>query len=101
MSIDHSKFDIVSSTQNPAGKLTPQLFETCKSAVNSLNYGSKSLIIVDGEEDLSPIVLHLMLPIDSVIIYGQPGRGVVTRVTDLETKKNCRAILESMALDSP
>jgi len=99
--IDHSKFDIVSTAHNPAGKLTPQLFETCKSAVNSLNHGSKSLIVVEGEEDLSPIVLHLMLPVDSVIIYGQPGRGVVTRVTDLETKKNCRAILELMALDDP
>ena len=99
--IDHSKFDIVSTAQNPAGKLTPQLFETCKSAVNSLDHGLKSLIVVEGEEDLSPIVLHLMLPIDSVIIYGQPGRGVVTRVTDLETKKNCRAILELMALESP
>lgn len=98
--IDHSKFDIVSTAQNPAGKLTPQLFEACKNAVNSLNYGLKSLIVVEGEEDLSPIVLHLMLPIDSVVIYGQPGRGVVTRVTDLETKKNCRAILESMTLDN-
>ena len=98
--IDYSKFDIVSTAQNPAGKLTPQLFEACNNAVNSLNYGLKSLIVVEGEEDLSPIVLHLMLPIDSVVIYGQPGRGVVTRVTNLETKKNCRAILESMTLDN-
>ena len=47
----------------------------------------KSLIVVEGEENLSPIVLHLMLPVDSVVIYGQPGKGVVTRVTDLETRK--------------
>jgi len=98
--IDRSKFDIVSTAWNPAGKLTPQLFETCKNAVNSLNHRLKSLIVVDGEEDLSPIMLHLLLPVDSVIIYGQPGRGVVTRVTDLETKKNCRLILESMAIDN-
>jgi len=97
--IDRSKFDIISTAHNPAGKLTPQLFETCKSAVNSLNQRLKSLIVVEGEEDLTPIVLHLLLPIDSVVIYGQPGRGVVTRVTDLETKENCRAILESMTFE--
>ena len=97
--IDRSKFDIISTAHNPAGKLTPQLFETCKSAVNSLNQRLKSLIVVEGEEDLTPIVLHLLLPIDSVVIYGQPGRGVVTRVTDLETKENCRAILELMTFE--
>ncbi|MEC9124401.1 MAG: DUF359 domain-containing protein, partial [Candidatus Thermoplasmatota archaeon] len=70
-----------------------------KSAVNSLNQRLKSLIVVEGEEDLTPIVLHLLLPIDSGVIYGQPGRGVVTRVTDLETKENCRAILESMTFE--
>ena len=98
--IDHSEFDIVSTTQNPAGKLTPQLFESCKRAVSSLNQRLRSLIVVEGEEDLTPIILHLLLPIDSVVIYGQPGKGVVTRVTDMETKKNCRSILESMALDN-
>ena len=98
--IDHSEFDIVSTTQNPAGKLTPQLLESCKRAVSSLNQRLRSLIVVEGEEDLTPIILHLLLPIDSVVIYGQPGKGVVTRVTDMETKKNCRSILESMALDN-
>ena len=96
--IDRSKFDIVSAAYNPAGKLTPQLFETCRNAVNSLKNQQNSLIVVDGEEDLSPIVLHLLLPVESVIIYGQPGKGVVTRTTDLETKENCRAILELMSI---
>ena len=38
---------------------------------------SSSIIRVVGEEDLSPLLLHPMAPIGSVVIYGQPGKGLV------------------------
>ena len=43
-----------------------------------------SVISVDGEEDLAPIPLHLLLALNAVLVYGQPGKGVVVRLSDEE-----------------
>jgi len=53
-----------------------------------------TLIVVNGEEDLAPIIVHLLAPIGCAVIYGQPGKGVVVRITSQETKENCRRILD-------
>ena len=70
----------------------------CKYNENEQNAES-TIIIVDGEEDLAPLILHPLAPMGSVILYGQPGRGVVIRFTDLDSKSRCRELLESMDVD--
>ncbi|QSZ67286.1 DUF359 domain-containing protein [Methanofollis aquaemaris] len=64
--------------QNPAGALTDELIEALEEAVRN----PPTLIMVEGEEDLAVIPLALIAPEGSVILYGQPGEGVVVcRVT--------------------
>ncbi len=78
--------------QNPAGMLTPSLMQGCFEATNN----SDSVIIqVEGEEDLAPIPLILMMPLDSVLIYGQPNEGLVVRTVDLEAKRRARRFLDA------
>ena len=48
---------------------------------------------MEGEEDLAPLFAHLLAPIGSVIVYGQPGQGAVVQVTSLQTKERCRSLL--------
>jgi len=92
--IDQSLFDNVLKCENPPGLLTKSLFDTCKKAVNNwMDKDQSTLIIVDGEEDLAPIFLHILAPIKSAIIYGQPNKGVVVRITGLDSKRRCRNIL--------
>jgi len=59
--------------KNPAGTLTDEIIEALEDAVKN----SPALIAVDGEEDLAVIPLALAAPEGAVILYGQPGEGVV------------------------
>ena len=84
-------WSIVLSCTNPAGRLSLEMLNVCRAAVHS---DADVLIKVDGEEDLAPIPLHLLIPLNAVVIYGQPGKGVVVRVSDEDVKTRCREILD-------
>ena len=93
--VNFDLFDNVLECINPAGKLTESLLESCEQAIsNWLNYGQRSLVVVSGEEDLAPLLLHPLAPLGSAVIYGQPGRGVVVRYCDEDSKNRCRGLLQ-------
>ena len=74
--------------------LTKSLFDSCEKAINNwIEKDQTTLILVDGEEDLAPLFLHIIAPIKSAIIYGQPNKGVVLRITELDSKIRCQKIL--------
>jgi hypothetical protein len=90
--IDTSKFVRHLNCENPAGSLTHSLAEVCAEA---LGKRSSCLIEVEGEEDLAPIILILLAPLRSHILYGQPSAGVVVRIVDIEAKKRARLLLDA------
>jgi uncharacterized protein (UPF0218 family) len=64
----------VVNAPNPPGTITAEAQAVLYDAVQE----SKDLaIIIDGEEDLLVLPLMTYLPDDSIIIYGQPGEGMV------------------------
>ena len=74
--------------------MTKSLFDSCEKAINNwVEKDQTTLILVDGEEDLAPLFLHIIAPIKSAIIYGQPNKGVVLRITELDSKIRCQKIL--------
>ena len=84
----------IRDSSNPPGMLTKSLFHSCKEAMNNwVEKSQTTLILVDGEEDLAPLFLHVLAPLKSAIIYGQPNKGVVLRITELESKMRCQKIL--------
>ncbi len=92
--LDPSAYDGVLQCESPAGSLTPSLLEACEHAVSSwMESRATHLIEVDGEEDLAPLLLHPLAPLDSVVLYGQPGKGVVVRWCSEEAKQRCRRLL--------
>ena len=103
--IEENQYDYILKCKNPAGSITPELYRCCSQALIKFGYNENeqntesTIIIVDGEEDLAPLILHPLAPIGSVILYGQPGRGVVIRFTDLDSKSRCRELLDSMDID--
>ncbi len=98
--IDKSRFTSILHCTSPAGKLTNSIFEACKSSILAWKQrGYKALIIVDGEEDLAPLILHPLSPIGSVILYGQPGKGIVIRWCDEESKERCRNLLSQFEIN--
>lgn len=100
--IDEGLFDTVLRCSNPPGQITPELYRCCIEAISKFGYGidegksQSTLIVIDGEEDLAPLIIHPLASLGSVILYGQPGKGVVIRYTDLDAKSRCRSLLESM-----
>ena len=64
----------VLNTVNPAGSITSDAWDILDHAV-TLN--SEVSVIVEGEEDLLVLPLIVMMPVGSVIVYGQPHEGMV------------------------
>ena len=95
--IDTTSFVGHLTCENPAGQLTPDLLECTDLALDFAfsEEGGPVLLEVDGEEDLAPIMIHLLAPLGTVVLYGQPSAGVVLRVTDESTKARCRALLDA------
>ena len=79
-------YDEYINCKNPAGQITP---EFSNSLINASKSELKVLINVEGEEDLAPIILHLALPLDSLLIYGQPNKGIVACYSDEYVKNRC------------
>ncbi len=76
--------------RNPKSSVSRSLALAAKRAISS---GGKTLIRVFGEEDLAVLPAVLFAPLGSVVIYGQPGRGlVVVRVGEKEKEKIARLL---------
>ena len=88
--VDLSMFDIQLTANNPAGQITPSLIESIEKALRN---DQTTCIDVNGEEDLAPIIVHMLAPIGTNVVYGQPGNGVVLTITNLKTKNRCRDLL--------
>ena len=82
---------------NPPGHISPSMISSIKEALSS---NQKTLINVEGEEDLAPKVIHCLAPIGTVVIYGQPKVGVVVQITSLPAKERCRNILSQFEVVS-
>jgi uncharacterized protein (UPF0218 family) len=81
------------SAVNPAGTLTSELIAAIKEALNS-KYPMR--IFIKGEEDLAALPAIALAPLSSVIIYGQPSKGIVAVKVTNSKKKRARAIMEKM-----
>ncbi len=89
--VDVHAFTHVLEAVNPAGLLTPSL----RKAIEQASVLEEPVVVVvDGEEDLAPLFVHLHVPLHAVVLYGQPGKGVVAQFSSLATKERCRRLLE-------
>ncbi|MBO3800314.1 MAG: GTP-dependent dephospho-CoA kinase family protein [Candidatus Brockarchaeota archaeon] len=77
---------------NPPGTISEDSWEVIKQAASY----SKSIVIVDGEEDLLALVAVKSAPDGSLVLYGQPGEGVVAIKVDESSRKMVSEILGTM-----
>jgi hypothetical protein len=89
--LDRTVFTSLSICTSPPGVITADLKLTTKLALSN---SEPTLVVVNGEEDLAPLIVHLLAPLGCAVVYGQPGKGVVLRITTEETKENCRRLLD-------
>jgi len=89
--LDRTAFTSLTTCTSPPGVITADLKLATKVALSN---SEPTLVIVNGEEDLAPLIIHLMAPLGCALVYGQPGKGVVLRITSEDTKNNCRRLLD-------
>lgn len=75
---------------NPAGMITSSLE---KAVALALKKGQARIFVI-GEEDLAVIPLMMLSPDGLLILYGQPGKGLVAIETDGMARQVAKAIYE-------
>ncbi len=85
--------DKVIKVKNPPGTITDEAWLAIEKAMRD---SQRTKIIVDGEEDLLTLVAILTAPENSLVLYGQPHKGVVAIKTTAETKHRVQEIVEAM-----
>ena len=77
---------------NHPGTISEDAWSTVGTAVRE----GDTLVLVEGEEDLLALVAVLCAPEGAVVLYGQPGEGVVLVEVNAMMKQICREIVASM-----
>lgn len=81
-------------TQNKAGEINLEAGKRIKEAIHdSIFDNKKSVIEVEGEEDLLALPAILFAPLHSIILYGQWNLGVVAVEVTEEKKKEVKQLL--------
>ncbi|MFH1056655.1 MAG: pantetheine-phosphate adenylyltransferase [Candidatus Micrarchaeota archaeon] len=88
-------FDRVYSVSNRHGTITPKAAKLMEKAVEAKNH-DRILINVKGEEDLLTLPAVLFAPLESVVCYGQPNKGMVLVEVSEEKKKQAFSIANKM-----
>ncbi|RLI79664.1 DUF359 domain-containing protein [Archaeoglobales archaeon] len=81
--------------ENPQATITLDLVKTLDKAVKNLGK-KKTKIVVVGEEDLATMPLVYMMPLNSIVLYGQPRRGVVVIRVSEDKKVLISNLIERM-----
>ncbi|MFP3951114.1 MAG: GTP-dependent dephospho-CoA kinase family protein [Candidatus Bathyarchaeia archaeon] len=70
--------------------------DACKALGRAISLKKKVAVIVKGEEDLLVLPLMAMMPNDSLIIYGQPRKGMVIVPVNEEKRRWALDFMERM-----
>jgi len=81
------------NVKNPRGTITEEAITVIKEALES---DERVHIIVDGEEDLLTLIAVLYAPEKSLVVYGQPYKGIVVVKVTPEKKAEAKEILKAM-----
>jgi len=80
--LDHGTRRII-NTENAQGTVDAEAWDALEEAVT---LKSETTVIVEGEEDLLVLPLISLMPLGSVIVYGQPREGMVVVEVSEEMK---------------
>lgn len=80
-------------TRNPAGTIDADAWAALGEAIT---LKSQTAVIVEGEEDLLVLPLISLMPLGSLIVYGQPREGIVVVEVSEERRVWVEALMARM-----
>jgi len=89
-----AKADETRYVKNPPGTLTEETLKEVQEAFKKKK--QRIRIVVDGEEDLLTLSAVLYAPENSLVVYGQPQRGIVVVKVTKQEKERVRQVIEAM-----
>jgi len=75
--------------KNPQGTITQEAITAIQKALQSKE---QTQIVVEGEEDLLTLITVLYAPENSMVIYGQPNKGIVAVKVTAQKKADAEKI---------
>ncbi len=89
---------LISIARNPAGTLTREAWLKVRKAIEISSLGKNVVVIVDGEEDLLGFPAIILPPEGWVMVYGQPGMGMVSVKIDRKAREEAINLLQEAFL---
>jgi uncharacterized protein (UPF0218 family) len=80
---------------NPAGTISKGAVRALRDALSDSSTNPVR-VIVEGEEDLLTLPILVLVPLGSVVLYGQPFKGIVIVRVDSKTRKTAKDLMESL-----
>jgi uncharacterized protein (UPF0218 family) len=80
-------------SRNPPGMITEESWDLIKRITDD---DTRSLLIIEGEEDLLTLAVIKFAPNDAFVVYGQPHVGLVLVKVTAEKRKEIDAIIDLM-----
>ncbi len=80
---------------NPAGTISKSAVRALRDALSDISTNPVR-VIVEGEEDLLTLPILVLVPLGSVVLYGQPFKGIVIVKVDSKTRKTAKDLMESL-----
>lgn len=80
------------TVRNPAGEITDEAICAIKKALSRKNH-RKTMLSVEGEEDLLALPAIAIAPRGSLIIYGMPERGMMVVTANSTVKKKISSVI--------
>jgi uncharacterized protein (UPF0218 family) len=85
--------DLVVRCRNEPGTISKEAFEAIGDAIRSKK---RVHVVIEGEEDLLALAAVYFSPFGGIVVYGQPGEGVVVVEVNEEVKAFVESVLRSM-----
>ncbi len=91
------KYERKVQVKNPQSTISRSLWDAIESSLKSRE---KTLIIVDGEEDLASLPCILMAPEGSYVVYGIPDKGMCAVKVDEHARRKVKDALSRMKTEA-
>lgn len=89
---DLSQYRVI-ETSNPAGIITARAWRDVKEAIERATEGERVVVLVEGEEDLLGFPAVICAPDCAIVLYGQPGQGIVVIHVDEGRRRDATSLL--------
>jgi len=94
--VPRDRWDFEAWVYNPPATITEAMSDVLDHALAALEQGMKTLVLVDGEEDLASLPCISRAPTGTTVIYGLPDVGAAIVVVDDQSRAKSNQILEQM-----